>query len=186
MAFLLQSGLDLANANLTKSLMLYLGKYLEVATGGRVECYSQITQTGYSSNSFIRFKCKTCSDNWNVGAHLFAGGGIPTELTDWVEKHQHVCKEFKSPGPKCGSCGWSWDKHKEGKPYLDDNGDWILPAAPPEKVNIHTGEMIVPGKIKQFTYPGQFQKATFVPEPVGPAPPKVVQLKEVHGRKFRE
>jgi hypothetical protein len=184
MAFQLQSGLDLANANLTKSLMLYLGKYLEVATGGRVECYSQITQAGYSTNSFIRFKCKTCSDNWNVGAHLFAGGGIPTELTDWVEKHQHVCKEFKpkSSGLKvCGSCEWPWDKHKEGKPYLNSKGNWIIPsyACPVRSFTSVTPKTYI-SPIIYAPIPAP------APASAVPASPKVVRLTEVQGRKFRE
>jgi hypothetical protein len=63
----------------------YLRTYLKTATNGNVEVQSGM----FGKNHFVRFFCKKCKDNWNVGAHLFTGCGVPDELTHWAPLHRH-------------------------------------------------------------------------------------------------
>lgn len=95
----------------TNMLKSYLDAYLFTATGGRVKFYEQMTINSATVNRFFRFKCTHCQDNWNVSSHLFDAQAlkIPTELTYWVEKHEHVCTKFnKSPGDVDRSLSELW------------------------------------------------------------------------------
>lgn len=128
----------------SNALWSYLTKYLEVASGGRVELQSRNAR-------FIRFKCTTCSDNWNVGEELFRVNGetsetaVPFELKEWVEKHQHVCNNFSGGHlgslAACIRCKWAYHKHAQAQPKYDAaKGQWVaagvqgetqvIPAAP--------------------------------------------------------
>lgn len=150
-------------------LKTYLDKYLEVSTGGRVKFYEQMTINSATANRFFRFKCTFCQDNWNVASNLFFGDNqtlIPTELTDWVEKHAHVCTKFNNPPATstgvCQSCGWPFHKHKQAQPVFNDaTGTWTLAGKPI-----------------------QFSELSPVPEPET-SELKVKTVKEIQGRKFR-
>lgn len=112
---------------------IYIDKYLEVATGGRVKFESTF---GFTSR-LLRFKCQKCGDNWNVGVELFIANNqflMPVELTDWVVQHQHVCSAY-SPlagiGSPCLHCEWPFHKHKhkQAQPvYNEDMKEWIVPS----------------------------------------------------------
>lgn len=111
----------------SNALWSYLTKYLEVASGGRVELQSRNAR-------FIRFKCTTCSDNWNVGEELFrvneSDTAVPFELKEWVEKHQHVCNNFSGGHlgslAACIRCKWAHHKHAQAQPKYDTTkGQWV-------------------------------------------------------------
>lgn len=130
------------------ALSAYLHKYCEVATGGRVVLQSHYSfSSGYTG--WLRFKCNTCKNNWNMKTDLFSNQtSCPKELQDWLVQHKHVCQDFKpqtlSPqGLKCFSCGWSWDQHKSGQPQFDiENNVWVNPAPPQQSPH---GPQVTPG-----------------------------------------
>jgi hypothetical protein len=113
----------LAEAN---QIRLYLNKYLEVASGNRVKLVSMY----YGPNQFFRFGCVVCKDNWNMGAHHFpTATSLPSELTDWVMKHRHVCQNYYGQLKKCGICDWPWEQHQQAQPQYV-MGSWVAPTPP--------------------------------------------------------
>ena len=121
-----------------EALKLYLDKYLDIASGGRVK----FDYMSYGSSKFLRFHCSKCTQNWNVSLSLFGvldGTCIPTELTDWVELHKHVCSNFgtgipsekvsyTAPNTKCKACGWAFHQHKQAQPVWSFEKDqWVTP-----------------------------------------------------------
>lgn len=121
-----------SKAAFSSALTAYITKYCEIVTGSRVRFQGQFT---YGQKGWCRFKCTTCQDNWNVGADLFTNTtSCPKELSDWLEKHQHVCNSFRLDyigSTKCASCGWSWEKHKAAQPVYDiETGVWHAPGLP--------------------------------------------------------
>jgi hypothetical protein len=143
---------------------VYLHQYLRVATGDRVKFAAQ-------NGAFFRFDCSHCDDNWNVAAGLFVANGqmaMPTELTDWVRKHEHVCTNYKFDPPhslKCVSCGWSWEKH----------------AQQPASVSIHSYEdFVAASNLFKVAPINEASKPAIIPVAT-----QVRTLKTVSGRKFR-
>ena len=110
---------------------LYLSKYCETASGGRVKFVGYHGFTSLTGNAMLRFKCSYCQDNWNVGDINFPDAQtLPAVLTDWVKLHRHVCKKYSGDSllGKCYSCGWAHDQHDEAKPIFDEkSGVWVLP-----------------------------------------------------------
>jgi hypothetical protein len=123
--------------SVTTTFKIYVDKYLDVASGGRVK----FDYMRYGSGAFLRFHCSYCTQNWNVSTSLFGnldGTSIPTELTNWVEEHKHICASFNpggaqysaftSPTNKCTSCGWAFNQHKEAQPVWDVvKNTWVVP-----------------------------------------------------------
>lgn len=117
------------------TLGIYLTKWLEVSSGGRVYLNQR-------RGRFLNFKCNGCSDNWNVGEDLFVVNGqqaIPWELSEWVEKHHHVCKKWQGVGvnvasaanSQCTSCKWPYHKHAEAQPVFDAaKNEWVATKPP--------------------------------------------------------
>jgi hypothetical protein len=80
-------------------------------------------------------------------ADLFTNAtSCPKELSDWLEKHKHVCTNFLSPyssvsNPRCDGCGWGWNQHEAAKPVLDiETGSWHVSAIP---TKLGPGKIIV-------------------------------------------
>lgn len=114
-----------------QSLGIYLSQLCQTMTGGRVRF---IGYNEYSRGRWFRFECSTCHDNWNVGSDLFPTEiSCPTELTDWLAKHKHVCQEFVSyMGTNgCSRCHWDWHQHEAAKPvYDEETRTWVIPSRP--------------------------------------------------------
>lgn len=135
------------STHLMSTISAYLTKYCEIASGGRVKFQGAYGFGSAGMHSWVRFKCVTCQDNWNVKSDLFVNNTNPKELTDWVEKHKHVCKEFKPQqagnNPKCASCQWPWSQHTEAQPMFNPaTGQWEAKA-----VTIK----VAPGKVVSIT-----------------------------------
>lgn len=118
----------------SSTLGLYLTKWLDGASGGRVFLK-------HRAGRFYHFKCTTCGDNWNVGEELFTANGqdaVPSELTEWVHKHHHVCNKWQgnpdwkngSLSGRCDACKWPYHRHQEAQPVYDAaKNEWLAPGS---------------------------------------------------------
>lgn len=190
----------LPNPPISPILKIYLEKYVETATRGRVKFTGVLLAPNRPDGGLLKFKCNLCQDNWNVGRELFNNEGIPTELCDWVNQHRHICTQFdpvtKTTKPEmttCVKCGWAGLLHEEIKDQLVNKA--LSQDTPNEGFKYHdyvgefqklTGMQPIPMKPGKTYAEWGDQVTPFLKIPPKEKLPEVKTLEEPQGRKFRD
>lgn len=174
---------------LPNTFMVYMTKWLTVATGNRVS-YSHCMAF---NDTFHVFKC-TCGQNLNVGADLFYNGVdtakplVPSELQDWAKIHRHVCNNFHHNNPGalgCSGCGWAKSEHS---PKMEETYGGIVTT---HMSHAHKMELLMAQNAlmaKKLKLQQELEQLENYQESMAPAPvPKELEvLEQPSGRKFRQ